>query len=397
MPIELSRLAGEFVGETNALSQSLARRKAAQQPVFDLTAVTVGEKSQMFPADRLTEIFSHCAVGANRYEPLAFGDLVARQAIADLYAERGLPLAAENICLTPGSSLSYWYLFRLLANPGDEILCPEPGYPLFDYLAKSADVEIRTYPLRFNAQTPHWRFDAEALEHRITTKTRALVVVSPHNPTGQVMRAHDWPQISEIAKRHSLTVIHDEVFGDYDFCATAAPLAPWDLPLCITLGGISKMLSLASLKGSWLAMHGEAKMISRAREALEMLADTFLPVSEPVQKALPQLLQMRAAFVGGQRRYLQAQLESCQEVLGACPSIKLLMPEAGFYLPLQCDGAMKDTDLAVDLLEKTGVLCHPGSFYEMRGCHLVLCFHQDERRFRQALDLLRGYFNARRP
>jgi len=255
-----SKLSKSFASELNALTQLKQQLDAQKIAVHDFTQAVTGERNVQFPDEILQQAVGDGLERAKFYRPHALGQWTARQAVQAFYAERHVKVAAEHILMTPGSSLAYWYLFRLLANPGDEILCPVPTYPLFDFIAQMADVNIRHYPIKEFSEKPFWRSRVSDIEDRITTKTKAIIIVSPHNPTGWVADAEFLKELGEVAKRHQIAIIHDEVFSEFCFEHETLPrLQNTAAPLVFSINGISKNFALPGMKLGWVAAHGEKK------------------------------------------------------------------------------------------------------------------------------------------
>ena len=203
--------------------------------------------------------------------------------------------------------MSYWYCFKLLAEAGDEILTPQPSYPLFDYIAKLCGVQLRHYRLR---EDRGWAIDLNHLEDQITTKTRAIVLISPHNPTGMVAGESDLRALAEIAARHNLPIISDEVFSEFLFGMESLPRpASTNAPLVFTLNGFSKMFALPGMKIGWIGLSGDPRLVSKSLSALELISDTFLPVNEIAQFAVPQIFQQGLGFLSDYRKWIDADAE----------------------------------------------------------------------------------------
>ena len=284
----------------NALAKRLEQLRAAGAEILDLTESNPTRVGLAYPADLLAPLADP---GGLLYDPQPKGLLPARQAVASLYATKGAPVGPERVLLTASTSEAYSHLFRLLANPGDEILVPRPSYPLFGYLADLSDVKTVSYPLRL--QGDRWRVDPEELNSAAGPRVRAVVVVHPNNPTGSALTAEEWTAIAELCLRRGLALISDEVFADY-FREEAGGLPRTLLggpagegPLTFALGGLSKFLGLPQMKLGWIACSGPPDLLAPALERLELIADTYLSLNTPVQRALPAWLVLAPAVGGG--------------------------------------------------------------------------------------------------
>jgi hypothetical protein len=309
-----------------------------------------------------------------RYEPHPRGHELARAAVTADYRARGIEVPADRLVLTASSSESYSFLFRLLADPGDSILVPAPSYPLFDLLCRINDVSLVHYPLETGGG---FGIDLEALDAAAgDARARALLVVSPGNPTGSFLKLHEVRMLDEICARRGIPIICDEVFGDYALGADprrVATLAGRNRVLTFVLNGLSKMLALPQLKLGWIAVSGPDDECAESMRRLEVIADTFLSVNTPVQAGLGDLLALRPAI---QRQILdriamnRAHLEAAGATRGSCTC---LPAEGGWYAILKVPRTRTDEQWALLLLEEERVLTHPGYLFDF-PCegHLVV-------------------------
>jgi len=283
MAMFFSDFASNLGGAKNPLYVLHERLKKEGHPIVDLVRGNVNEHGIVYPPEILQEILARAGDRALVYRPDSLGQWPAREAIAQYYGSLQVP--PEQILITPGTSVSYWYCFKLLAEPGDEMLCPQPSYPLFDYIARLAGVEMTHYRL---VESRQWAIDLDYLENQITGQTRAIILISPHNPTGMVADEEQLRGLAEIATRHSLPIISDEVFGEFLFGQDAFPrIGTTDAPLVFTLNGFSKMFALPGMKIGWMALTGDPDLVRKSMAALDLISDTFLPVNEIAQFAVP--------------------------------------------------------------------------------------------------------------
>lgn len=361
----------------NTLSRALAARRRAGAEILDLTVSN--------PTRALPELYAGAAgqallaaltdERALRYEPTPQGDRAARDAIAAYYAARGLQVDPEALVLCASTSEAYTWLFELLCAPGDRVLFPQPSYPLLSLLAGLTGVHVDPYPLHYEpGPGGRWSLDLVALREAITPQTRAVVVVSPNNPTGSRVHARELAELLELCRAHGLALIADEVFSDYPLDAPSplfaddpgvASLAGIASPpaLCFVLSGLSKVVGLPQLKLGWVAARGPEPLRSEAQDRLELIADTFLSVGTPVQLATPRLLAEQprihagiAARTAGNLAALRAQLAGT-----AC---QVLPVEGGWYAVVRLPYLRSDEEWALCLLTECGVLVQPGYFYD---------------------------------
>lgn len=351
----------ELAGALDALA-------AAGRPVRDLVTANPQEHGLAFDDRLLGDILAAAARDARTCRPNPAGQPAAREAVA---AYHGDGLASSGVILTPGTSFGYWAAFRLLADPpGGEVLCPSPTYPLFDDLARLAGLTVRRYHM--HEAGGRWAIDPDELAFQVTPRTRAIAVVSPHNPTGSVASADELDALGRTARRHGLAVLFDEVFREFmhDAAVRVERPAPHGAPLAVTLNGLSKMFSLPGLKGAWMAVEGDPARTGPFLRALEYLSDTFLPVSEPTQAAIPRLL---AEGLGETRRFAAEYTRRMGDLVAAwrAEGVPAAMPQAGVYLPVGgC--APRPDDACLRLLRSTGILVHPGGLYDLPGNHVVM-------------------------
>ncbi len=381
----------------HSLSQSLNRLYQARdaavargEQLVDLVSGNVNQASVQYPDGLLQEIFTRALSAAKVYRPDSLGQYVARQAISRYYQSAGIALPPDQFLLTPGTSVSYFYCFRLLAKSGDEILCPSPSYPLFETIAQLCDVHLTSYPLR---ESRNWEVDLDYLESRLTTRTRAMVLISPHNPTGAVATSRELQGLADIAVRHRLPIIADEVFSEFLHGLDQLPRpAQTQAPLVFTLNGFSKMLALPGLKLGWMGISGDPALVKKSLQALEMISDTFLPVNELVQFAAADLLEMGQPFLSSYREAVKRCRKVAVESLSGCKYLAVVPPQGGFYLTARWLGSERDEEQwMIDLLNSCGVLMHPGYFYDIPGIHLVMTFIQELAGLRRSLECVQKF------
>ncbi|HZP00512.1 MAG TPA: pyridoxal phosphate-dependent aminotransferase [Terriglobia bacterium] len=298
------------------------------------------------------------------YEPDPRGLLPARQAVASYYAERGVNIETDQIFLTTSTSEAYTYLFRLLADPGDNILVPRPSYPLFEFLAGLNDLELLSYPLIYDHE---WHVDRETLAARLNPRTRAILVVHPNNPTGSFLSKDELGFLLSITPGGAAALIADEVFADYELSADArrvTTLAGVDRALTFVLSGLSKISALPQMKLAWIVVNGPADLRRKALERLEIIADMYLSVSAPLACSLPAFLAARhtlQAKILGRLRSNLAWLDA--QITPGMPMNRLAI-EGGWYAILRVPSVRSDEEWTIELLDNDGVLVHPGHFYD---------------------------------
>jgi alanine-synthesizing transaminase len=346
--------------EPNPLSEALADRLSSGKPVIDLTESNPTKCGFYFAAERILEALSDPA--GLHYDPVPQGLLPARSTVVGYYRARNCAINVNDIFLTTSTSEAYSFLFRALCNPGDEVLIPQPGYPLFNFLADIQDVATIRYPLIYDYG---WQIDFHALQRAITPRTRAIIVVNANNPTGHFCKADDMHRLNQICLEGDLALIADEVFLDFSFGKDILPtFASNNKALTFTMSGLSKISGLPQMKVAWLIATGPEALKQQAIARLEMIADTYLSMNTPIQLALPVLLELRDNFqqqcVERTRKNL-AHLDKLVSTQKLCTRLNL---EGGWYAILKVPLTGSDEELALELLNTRGVYLHPGHFYD---------------------------------
>jgi alanine-synthesizing transaminase len=345
----------------NRLSQALAAHRAAGKPLLDLTISNPTESGLEYDSEAILNALRNPAV--LKYEPNPKGLECARRAVAEYYAEKGAAVAVEDIILTTSTSEAYSFVFRLLCDPGDEILIPAPSYPLFDFLADILDVSLVRYPLIYDHG---WQIDFHALEQAITPRTRAVIVVHPNNPTGHFTKPEEMAKLNVIGFARNLAIIADEVFLDFSLDGTRpASFAANSGALTFTLSGLSKISGLPQMKAAWLVVSGPQSVRAEALARLEVIADAFLSMNTPVQMAIPVLLKQRHGFQKQLLERVQRNLSELDRQLATQTVCSRLTVEGGWYAVLRVPATQSSEDQAIDLLKSQGISVHPGYFYEL--------------------------------
>jgi aspartate/methionine/tyrosine aminotransferase len=354
----------------NRLAALAEARRASGAAVIDLTQSNPTQAGLPCPDDLLAPLSDPSAL---RYEPSPFGLRDAREAVAGDYRRRGVEVEPEHILLTASSSEAYGFLFKLLCDPGDTILVPRPSYPLFEFLAGLESVAALPYPLRFDGE---WHVDTAALARAAAPRTRAIVAVNPNNPTGSYVKREEAARIREIAAAAGAALISDEVFADYalrDDPRRAACLAGPGPALVFCLGGLSKSCGLPQLKLGWIAASGPPAARDEALARLEVVADTYLSVGTPVQRALPRLLAWLPVLQAPIAARVAGNLDRLRRSTAPPCPVTLLEPEGGWYATLQVPATATEDEHVTRLLEEDGVLVHPGYFFDFpREAYLVV-------------------------
>jgi alanine-synthesizing transaminase len=363
----------------NRLAEALEQHKSSGRRLLDLSGSNPTECGFKYDAPSIMR--SLCAPASLQYHPDPKGLKSARQAVSDYYAEHGDDVAVEDLVLTASTSEAYSFIFRLLCNPGDELLIPTPGYPLFDFLADVNDVKLIHYPLFYDHG---WHIDVHALKQAITPRTRGIIVVHPNNPTGHFTRQEEIAQLNQICSANQMAIIADEVFLDFSLGAAQKSFATNTGALTFTMSGISKISGLPQMKFAWLAVSGPEAEKREALARLEMIADTYLSLNAPIQLAAPVLLQQRKQFQQQLTARVRANLTELDSQLAGNQHVSRLAVEGGWYAVLRIPVTRPDEELAIELLQTHDVYLHPGHFYDFPGeGYLVLSLIAPEWDFKE--------------
>ena len=358
----------------NELTTAIRQRRASGLDLFDLTLSNPTLCGFTYdPAALLAPLHNPSAL---HYEPDPLGMIAARDAVARYYSDLGASIPLDRICLTTSTSEAYSFLFRLLCNPGDEVLVASPSYPLFDFIAQLDDVQLREYPLLYDPNADlvsgqGWSIDLHALEATITPRTRAVILVHPNNPTGNFASQEERAHLESLCAARNLALIVDEVFLDYAL-GTPQPSFAVAESDCLTfvLSGISKVCGLPQMKASWIAACGPEPLVHRAMQRLEIIADTFLSMNAPIQHALPTWLAARDAIQQQIRSRARTNLAALDTHLNGA-SIQRLALQAGWTAILRIPRTINDREFVPAALER-GVLVQPGDFYGLGEARVVV-------------------------
>jgi hypothetical protein len=348
----------------NALAAVLAQMRCRGRPVLDLTVSNPTKAALPVPEARLRAALAEAPWML--YEPDPRGRPDALRAVAAYYSERGIEVSPASVLLTASTSEAYSYIFKLLTEPGRQVLVPRPSYPLFEFLAAMEGVELRFYDLHYDGE---WSVDLGSVEAGLGPEVRAVVVVHPNNPTGSFLRTSELAEIGRLCRERDVALVADEVFVDYAFGGIEpARLFPGpEGVLSFTLNGLSKLLALPQLKLGWMILGGPKELTGPAIEALELIADTYLSVGTPVQAALPGLLALRRELQAPVQARLSVNLEVLRSSLARPSPCSALRVDGGWSAVLRVPATRSSEAWAVDLLRTAGVLVHPGSFFGFRA------------------------------
>jgi len=373
--------------QPNAVSVAVETLRAAGTPLVDLTESNPTRVGLPYPAGLLASLSGPRAM---LYEPAPLGLWSAREAVATDAWRRGARIDPADVVLTASTSESYAWLFKLLCDPGDCVLVPRPSYPLFEHLTRLEVVQAVPYDLEYHGR---WTIDFARIEDA-PAATRAVLVVSPNNPTGSFVSTAELDRLAALCARRGWALIADEVFSDYNLDEGRAVT---DLTTRVdvrsfTLGGASKSLGLPQVKLGWMTIGGDRRTREEVRSRLELIADTFLSVSTPVQVAAPSLLQEAAVVRSAIQTRIRRNLSEARRIAAAHPSCELLHTEGGWSAVIRVPAVRSEEDLVLGLLHRERILVHPGFFFDFRHeAYGVVSLLPEEDVFASALNRVLDY------
>jgi alanine-synthesizing transaminase len=378
----------EWNTEESGLARAHRERVNAGLAIADLTASNPTRCGFKYDGALLAALTD---VRALDYDPQPLGLRSAREAVCGYYADHYVAVSADRVLLTTSTSEAYSFLFKLLSNPDDEIVAPQPGYPLFDFLAVLDDVRIKAATLVYDEG---WQIEPEGFRRAITPRTRAIVLVHPNNPTGHFTKAWEQVELAAMCRKHGIPLIVDEVLLDHGFdgakaASFAAGLEGVDV---YVVSGLSKIAGLPQMKAAWVVASGPHAAEAMGR--LEVIADTFLSMNAPVQGAIPTWIAGRHRIQQQIRERVATNLAELDRALGEEDLLRRLAVEGGWYAVLRIPALQPDERTVLELLER-GVWVHPGYFFGMEESGwLVVSLLGPVEEFRTGFKQIVNYFRT---
>ena len=369
--------------EENELWRVLSRKRAAGDEIFDLTESNPTRVGLVYPSDEIVAALAQPE--ALTYEPAPQGHLTAREAVAHYYRERGKDVSPDDIVLTASTSGAYSFLFKLLCEPRDEVLVPQPSYPLFETLASLEAVE----PVAYSVE--------DGPGDSLSPRCRAIIAVHPNNPTGSYVSEETAERLLTLSGDNDVALIVDEVFLDYAIRgATATSFAGAEEGLVFVLSGLSKLAGLPQMKLSWITISGSTERRQEARRRLEHIADAFLSVGTPVQLAAPRFLELASSMRERIRERVEENLSIVEQAVERVPEVTFPVPGGGWYGTLRLPAVASSEEWAIEFLERVSVYLHPGAFFGFeRGSYVVISLLPPPGRSRIAIERVLGVVSDR--
>jgi len=352
--------------QPNRLTRAVERARAGGRPLIDLTLTNPTRAGLHYPPSMMAPLGSADALV---YDPSPFGLDGARAAVAADYARRGVVVDPDRIVLTASTSEAYSLLFKLFcASSGHEVLVPIPSYPLFDHLTQLDGVTAKPYRLDYHGR---WCVDLAHLDEQWSEATQAVLVVSPNNPTGSILSNGELQAIAlRCASRHAALIV-DEVFADYPIDDREAPgllsqarVSSDAGAVTCFLGGLSKSAGLPQVKLGWIRVDGPEPLVAPALERLELICDTYLSVSTPVQIAAAALIESGADVRAEILNRIRGNYATLRAAAESRPAIEVLPVQAGWSAVIRTPATRREEELVLDLIDRDGVLVYPGFFFD---------------------------------
>jgi alanine-synthesizing transaminase len=332
--------------------------------------------------------------GKNGYAPSP-GIPEAIEAIRGEAGRKGIE-NVQDIFVTAGASEAVDVCLTALLNPGDEILTPCPDYPLYSAVLAKLGIEIKTYLLN---EDDGWQPDLVDLGQKITSRTRAIVLINPNNPTGSVCSRRMLQQIAEIARRNNLLVFADEIYDklmlDGDEHLAMAAVAP-DLPV-VTFGGLSKNYLAPGWRLGWGIVSGEAAAVKPYIEGVHRLLRARLSANHPEQYAVKVALEGPQDHLIGVNAKLRARRDLTMKTCNSIPRMSCVAPRGAFYAFPRVDIPEPDEVFVKELLlQKHVLVVHGSGFGQKPGTkHFRIVFLPNEEILTRAYSAIADFMRER--
>ncbi|MCE9501015.1 MAG: pyridoxal phosphate-dependent aminotransferase [Leptospira sp.] len=384
--------------EENELTLLQKKLRVEGRKILDLTVTNPTALGFEYDGRLLGNAIS--SSGINQYNPDPRGMLQAREAIAGYYRGRNIFVDPGDLYLTSGTSEALSILLKLLCDPGDEILIPSPGYPLFEMIAALENIGSTRYHLTMSDggnQSSRWEIDFQDLENRITHKTKAIILIQPNNPTGSVLSGREAVEIVKFSERNGIPLIVDEVFSEYlDPGEKYSFISSGEIPV-FTLNGISKMLLLPQMKLAWIHAGSSGEMKKILKHSLDIICDTYLTVNTPVQLGLHNLFEIGKSRQEEMKKRLKRNMFFAHNIFDSSSEVRLIPREGGWSLVLEIGSESDDENFCVDLLLNHNVLVHPGYMFDFTGkCFIILSVIVPEEEFAAGIRLIQNCLHSRK-
>jgi aspartate/methionine/tyrosine aminotransferase len=335
------------------------------------------------------------AVNSNfNYYADSEGILELRQAIVKKESQKGLSISVEDVLVTNGISEGLDMVTASIVEPNSEILMPGPYYPPYASYVKFYGGK----PIEFKI-TEDGKPDLDDIKSKITPKTRALCVINPNNPTGEVFDSKSLKQLIDVASEHDIYIICDEIYDRlvFDKEFTGIGKVAKDAPV-ILLNGFSKVYLMTGWRCGYICMNSDCQKLENIRNNIPKLARVRIATNLPVQKAAVAALEGPQEYIAQTVTKLKKRRNTVVKRLNEIDGISCKLPNGAFYTfpKILHNGWKDDKDFVLDLLDKTGILTvHGSGFGESGKGHFRIVYLPDEQVLEQAMDKLTDFVNTR--
>ena len=347
------------------------------------------------PSHIVEATYQAMLAGKTGYAPSS-GVEEATQAIRDEAGRQGIQ-NVQDVFLASGVSEAIEIALASLINPGENLLIPSPGYPLYQAVLTKFGAEAVPYYLD---ESNGWQPDPDEIARRINSRTRGIVVINPNNPTGAVYSREVLSAILDLAARHGLVAFSDEIYSklvlDPVSHVSLASLAP-ELPV-ITFNGLSKAYLVPGFRIGWGILSGEGSSVADYQKAIGKMLRLRLCANHPEQFAIRPALEADQSHISEMIAKLRRRRDLIDSLLNSIPGISCVRPQAAFYAFPRLEISGSDQEFISSLIRETGVVVVPGSgFGQQPGTkHFRLVFLPPEETLRQALQHIGDFMRSRR-
>lgn len=332
--------------------------------------------------------------GVYSYVPDSHGDFLLRKKITKFYKKRISNLDPNSIFITTGSSESFAYLIKLFCNPGDEVLLPSPGYPLFEVLLEleSLNYQYYRYTEVSDAISSSWRLDLNSIKSGITERTKIITLVNPNNPLGVVIQQSEWMELESLLIKHNIILVIDEVFRKYPI---QKKIKPEFLPATnlVILDGLSKSYAAPGIKISWMIFSGTKEFLLKSIPGMEIITDSFLSVSHPSQELAKKIIRKKNSRNKKIGKIIIRNYSICQTFLKKSSILEIVNIGYGWFLPIKILSGISEERILSEIPGKINVKVFPGSLFHFpEGKYFVISLLNQPKIFKKAVRLLVEYF-----
>ena len=369
----------------------LARANELERQGRSVVHLEIGEPDFDTPEPIVRAGIEWLQKGATHYAPVN-GIWELRTAIANhLSSGRAQKIDPRNILVTPGAKMTIFSIIQSIVDPGDEVLCPDPSYPAYEAAIRTAGATPVSVKLE---ESKEFRFDLNELARRVTPRTKMIVINSPQNPTGGVLNLDDLKRVADLARKHDLLILSDEIYSEIYYADRPASIldVPNILDRVFLVNGFSKIYAMTGWRLGYgvvpedtlpaIELFINNSVSSTATFTQRAALEAFTPQTEKASRAMvAEFRKRRDVFADG---------------LNSISGIRCLKPLGAFYLFPNVSGVgLSSDEFANRLLDEAGVAALPGTAFGDYGeGYLRLSFANSLANIETALDRIRKFVSA---